>query len=106
MGLPGPVQLMNWDLSVYNPKGFVLTTEDGTVSHLEQGFGVKSVTDLNGNSFTITREGIVHSSGKGVGFERDGLGRITTMTNPAGNTRAYGYDERGDLRTFERERSC
>ncbi|MGC4116149.1 MAG: PKD domain-containing protein [Myxococcales bacterium] len=106
VGLPGPVHLMNWDLSVYNPKGFVLTTEDGTVFHLEQGFGVKSVTDLNGNSLTITRDGIVHSSGKGVSFERDRLGRITTITDPAGNLLTYGYDERGDLRTFtDRESS-
>ncbi|MEO8379140.1 MAG: Ig-like domain-containing protein [Acidobacteriota bacterium] len=56
------------------------------------------VKDLNGNTLTFTRDGIVSSaSGITVPFTRDSSGRITKIVDPAGNAYDYTYDATGDL---------
>jgi YD repeat-containing protein len=45
----------------------------------------------------VSPGGILHSSGAGVTFTRDGEGRITKVTDPAGFSTAYAYDAAGDL---------
>jgi YD repeat-containing protein len=53
--------------------------------------------DLNGNKLTFTEHGITHSSGKGVVFERDYEGRISSITGPDGRRVEYTYDNKSDL---------
>jgi YD repeat-containing protein len=99
--VPGPVTLLGDDeLNVYNPTVFQLTTSEGFVYVIEQGVGVRSMTDPNGNGLNITRDGITHSSGKGVTFARDAAGRITRITDPAGSSMTYSYDADGNLVSF------
>jgi YD repeat-containing protein len=85
---------------LYNPRVFRLTTGEGMSFVIEQGVGLKSMTDLNGNTLTINSNGIIHSSGKSIVFNRDSQGRITQITDPAGQPMTYSYDTAGDLISF------
>jgi len=84
-------------LDVYEPQGVRLTTRDGRVFDLDLDRGVTRVEDPNGNELEIREEGIFHSAGKSVDFERDAAGRITKITDPAGHDVVYDYDATGDL---------
>src|SRR5438874_8470180 len=99
-GLGASVQLLDSDGSVYNPRDFVLTTEDGTQYAIHQGRGLTWVQDRNGNRLTFSPAGIASSAGKSVTFLRDAAGHITEITDPNGNSLLYGYDERGDMVSF------
>ncbi|MCU7919309.1 MAG: putative Ig domain-containing protein [Candidatus Thiodiazotropha sp. (ex Epidulcina cf. delphinae)] len=81
----------------YDPSRYTLTTAEGYVYALDQNFGIRTVTDPNGNTLTYSSNGIVHSSGKSVTFARDGQGRITRITDPNGNVIDYAYNVNGDL---------
>ena len=95
-----PVELLRANLSLYNPKVFQLTTAEGMVLIIEQGKGLRSLTDLNGNTLTVSDSGLIHSSGKSVVFSRDAEGRITRITDPSGHAMTYSYDDAGNLSTF------
>ena len=82
------------------PEDVKLTTRDGRIFHLDLSDGVTHVEDLHGNFLEITPEGITHSSGKSVEFERDDTGRIVRITDPMGHSNHYAYDATGDLVTF------
>ena len=82
------------------PEDVKLTTRDGRIFHLDLSDGVTHVEDLNGNFLEITPEGITHSSGKRVEFERDDAGRIVRITDPMGHSNHYAYDATGDLVSF------
>ncbi len=105
--VPGLVDL--FDLAtgdLYEPTLFKLTTHDGEVYILDEHDGLKSLTDRNGNTLTVTPEGIFHSSGQSIQFVRDPQGRITKVVDPAGNAVAYNYDASGNLVSFaDRENS-
>ena len=60
--------------------------------------------DLNGNTLTFGAGGITHSAGRSVTYLRDGLGRITRITDPNGNQHHYTYDANGDLSSHTRRR--
>ena len=95
---PGPVELYDASsFSLFDPSVYRYTSPDGRVFVVHEADGLQSVTDLNGNRLTIDPGGVFHSSGKGVLFERDGQGRITTVTDPNGQTVQYVYDANGDL---------
>lgn len=79
---------------------YQLTLENGTVLLIDQHAGLQRMTDTNGNTLTITSDGIIHSSGKSVSFTRDAQGRITQITDPAGHSMSYTYDANGDLVKF------
>ena len=81
----------------FNPSGYVLTTADGMAYDLDQNYGVKSVTDPNGNKLTYDNNGITHSDGQGVSFTRDSKGRITKITAPDSSAITYAYDADGNL---------
>lgn len=81
----------------FDPSGYMLTTADGMVYDLDQNYGVKSVTDPNGNKLTYDQNGITHSAGQGVSFTRDSKGRITKITAPDSGTITYAYDADGNL---------
>ncbi len=81
----------------YNPSSYQLVRPDGTAYRYDQFAGLQDVTDRNGNQLVFTSAGIFHSSGESIQFERDDLGRILRITDPAGNAIGYSYDGRGDL---------
>jgi len=82
-----------------DPNLYKLTTKGGYIYNLDQSFGITSVIDPNGNTLTYTNDGIFHSDGKSVLFTRDGLGRITDVTDPMGNIIQYQHDGNGDLQS-------
>jgi RHS repeat-associated protein len=99
--VPGPAELLGFDsAATFNAKLFRLTTGAGMAYVIDQQGGVRSLTDPNGNTLTVTPAGITHSSGKSILFERDAQGRITRITDPAGNAVSYNYDAAGDLVSF------
>ena len=81
----------------WDPQGFRYTTADGTRYTLNAEGVVQSILDPNGNTITIGRNGITHSSGASVVFERDALDRIIVIVDQAGNRQTYTYDAVGDL---------
>jgi RHS repeat-associated protein len=90
----------------YNPRTYVLTTKEKVEYTIDEIDGLKSIKDANGNTLTVTADGLEHSSGVGVTFERDGAGRITKITEPADAEDPappaflrYTY-EQGNLREF------
>lgn len=85
---------------VYNPHKVRLTTVDGRKIDFDRTAGITRIEDNNGNALSITPGGVIHSSGKSISFGRDGLGRITRITDPMGNMLNYGYDAGGDLVEF------
>lgn len=95
---PPPVQLWTQgEIDLYNPNLYRLTLPDGRQFVIHQTNGLQSITDLNGNVLTMTSNGINHSRGVGLTFERDTLGRITQITDPLSHTVRYLYDSAGDL---------
>ena len=72
----------------------------GRALTLSRTSGLETLSDLNGNTVTVTADGILHSSGKSVTFERDTEHRITRITDPSGHTLKYAYDAAGDLVSF------
>ncbi len=96
----GVTELQDSNFTIWDPRQFTLTIEDGSVWQVDQDAGVSQVTDLNGNFVKITPGGILHSSGTQVTFARDAQGRITAITDPDGQTMSYAYDGSGDLATY------
>lgn len=95
---PPPVQLWTQgEIDLYNPNLYQLTLPDGRQFVIHQTNGLQSIADLNGNVLTMTSNGINHSRGVGLTFERDTLGRITQITDPLSHTVQYLYDSAGDL---------
>jgi len=98
--VPGGPEVELWDdatFQTYDPRRFRYTTVSGQQIVIDRVTGVESVSDPNGNTLTFGAGGITHSSGKSVTFTRDGLGRITQITDPAGGVQHYAYDGAGDL---------
>jgi len=94
---PGAVSLVGYDGNPYNPTTFVLQTADGTKFTIDQKLGLTAVTDTNGNTLTITPNGIISSAGKSVPFARDEQGRITRITDLDGKNLFYTYNSNSDL---------
>ncbi len=99
---PGPGELVVNGNQPWDPQTYRVTRPDGRqytfvgapnslVSRLQQ------FKDPSGNVLSFTENGITHSCGLAVNFERDGQGRITRIVDPRGNAWEYEYDGRGDL---------
>ena len=82
---------------LYDPNRWKLTMPDGTVFIIDEAKGIESISDPKGNTLTYTATGITHSDGTGLSIERDALGRIQRITDPAGASVRYFYDFYGDL---------
>ncbi|MCM1524507.1 MAG: polymorphic toxin-type HINT domain-containing protein [Ruminococcus sp.] len=89
--------LMYSDFTPYQPDGYKLTKRDGTVYYFDSEGNVNRIADTNGNTIEITHDGIIHSGGKSIVFDRDGSDRITSITSPTGKRVEYTYDANGDL---------
>ncbi|SMC16641.1 RHS repeat-associated core domain-containing protein [Andreprevotia lacus DSM 23236] len=81
----------------WNPSDFKLTTQDGLIYTLRSGVGIMRVTDPYGNTLDYTTNGLIHSTGLKIAFDRDSQGRISAITDPAGKRITYGYNASGDL---------
>lgn len=98
---PGNADIMTTDYgSVFDPDDFVVTLLDGRELDVATATGLEQVTDTNGNVLEIRPDGLVHSSGRSVTFDRDAQGRILAITDPMGYVLSYEYDEAGDLVSF------
>ncbi len=99
----GQLRLTNGHLNdiggdpIADPRNYKLTTKDGFEYVLTQGVGVRYIIDPNGNRIDFTENGIIHSDGTTVYFQRDSEGRITDILDPNGNVQSYTYDSNGDL---------
>jgi YD repeat-containing protein len=85
--------------TLYQPTTYTYTDPYGRTSTFDATTGtLTSLTDLDGNTLTFTQSGITSSAGNvRVAFTRDSAGRITQITDPAGNVYQYSYDSAGDL---------
>ncbi|MBW1644893.1 MAG: PKD domain-containing protein [Deltaproteobacteria bacterium] len=81
----------------YNPADFRLLRQDGTTYHYNQFNGLKKVGDRNGNELVYTHDGIFHSSGASVRFNRDAQDRIIEVVDPQNQVISYQYDASGNL---------
>ncbi|MEW5848200.1 MAG: RHS repeat-associated core domain-containing protein [Myxococcota bacterium] len=84
-------------LDVMDPELYILKLRDGRRLMVNDDGKLLSIRDLNGNTLDINDDGMVHSSGQSISFERDALGRITSINDPLGKSLTYRYDARGDL---------
>ena len=91
-----------WDCSLneIDISSLQLKLANGSLFNVDINAGLTSAVDANGNSITFGAGGILHSSGKSVSFLRDGLGRITQITDPNGQALKYSYDLNGNLVSF------
>lgn len=82
----------------FAPTSYTYTDPYGRQYVMGADGSLRSVKDVNGNILTFTRDGIFSSaSGINVPYVRDANGRITRITDPAGNHFDYTYDAAGDL---------
>jgi RHS repeat-associated protein len=81
----------------YNPSDFRLVRKDGTTYHYNQFNGLKKISDRSDNELVYAYDGIFHSSGESVQFNRDPEGRIVEVVDPDDNVITYAYDTAGDL---------
>lgn len=89
----------------YNPQLYFFKTKENVTYAIDEIEGLKRITDINGNTLTVTLTGIVSSTGVAVAFERDAQNRITKITEPTStpaNPRElkYTYDAKGNLIRF------
>lgn len=83
---------------IFGGGNYRLTTRDGIVYSIDGDSGdIEKMTDRNGNEITFSEDAIRSASGPEIRLERDGRGRIITVTDPAGEKIRYGYDSRGNL---------
>jgi YD repeat-containing protein len=95
--IPGTVDLFTYDGTFYNPSLFEFTTSEGDRYLVDEREGLKRLTDRNGNTLTVTPDGLIHSSGASVLFQRNDQGLITNIVDAAGHELAYQYDPEGNL---------
>jgi hypothetical protein len=70
-------------ITTFDPDQYVLTLPDGRTLQISMQFGLQKMTDLNGNTLTVTAAGITSSTGKSVIF----TGLASDRTYRAGRAR-------------------
>ena len=84
----------------FQPTAYQYTDAQGRAFVITADGKLRSIKDLVGNELSFGPDGITSSvGGLNVPFERDSSGRITRITDPAGNAWHYNYDSAGDLAT-------
>lgn len=82
----------------FQPTAYQYTDAQGRAFIITADGMLRSIKDLHGNTVTFNPTGITSSAGGlNVPFERDSLGRINRITDPAGNAWLYEYDEARNL---------
>lgn len=109
----GVGEITGFNLATLDPEKFRFTEPDGSTFVLDKNYGLRTATDTNNNTITITDSGIFHSGGESIDFARDASGKITSITDPSGKKVLYGYDAQnrlvsvtnrvGDVTTFRYE---
>ena len=98
---PGEVVLReDGSLAPFAPTRLIYTTGDGT-SVVFGPAGAERIEDANGNVLTLSSDGLSHSTGTSVTFERDESDRIVGLVAPDGSTQSYTYSAAGDLASHE-----
>ena len=95
-------QLMAMGTDLYDPQKFRYTRPDGTSYVISAENGIESVTDVYGRTITYDEDGIYHSSGASLTFERGTDNSIEKITDPLGRTVEYHYDAEGNLTSVVR----
>ena len=93
----GRYNLIDSNAKKFEPKNFKLTTKQGIEYIINVNTGLRSITDKQGNTVTFDNNGITHSDGKSIVFERDTQNRIIKITDPDKKSVIYKYDDYGDL---------
>ncbi|MCF6238501.1 MAG: putative Ig domain-containing protein, partial [Candidatus Marinimicrobia bacterium] len=83
-----------------DPNQYTLTTLDGTIYSIDQGFNVRQIDTTEGYSIEFRDDGIYHSAGLLVAFTRDPQDRITRIEKPDGQGIDYSYNTEGELTSF------
>lgn len=101
------------DGGIFNPSNYVLTSKDGVSYYyrqkdpqskrIDEETGLYKILDPNGIELTVTKDGIKHSAGGFLTFERDARGRIMSITDHMDMTVSYTYDAAGNLATFSNQ---
>jgi len=86
-----------WGTDLYEPTRFRITLKDGTQYIVSTTKGLESMIDVYGNSVSYSENGISHSSGASISFERGTDNRIEKITDQLGRTIEYYYDADGML---------
>lgn len=89
----------------YNPELYWLTTEEGVRYTLHEVHGLLQIEDAYGGVIDVNPDGLVHSDGARVDFERDGQDRIMAAQLPdadpsdalPGERWTYTYSPDGNL---------
>lgn len=83
----------------YNPSSYTLITKDQTRYTYDQfaPIELKTIENSHGTVLTVDALGIHGNDGTAILWQRDAFGRITTITDPAGNKIAYEYSSSGHL---------
>jgi RHS repeat-associated protein len=84
---------------LYNPPGYIYTDPSGTSYTISASGALQSIRDRNGNTLTITVNGITSTTGQAVTFTRDPnhQNRITQIEDQNSNIYQYAYDSNGNL---------
>ncbi|CAM2069235.1 hypothetical protein SCOR_27950 [Sulfidibacter corallicola] len=83
--------------NLYDPQRFVLSTPERIHHEIVLNEGIVDSSDELGNGIEYRNDGISHTAGLDIRFERDEQGRITTLFDPMGNPTHYEYDAEGHL---------
>ncbi len=89
-------ELLEYGVDPYNPTKYRLTRVDGTQYVISED-GIESMTDPYGNSVSYDNDGIHHSSGASLVFDRGAGNRIEKVTDQFGGEVEYHYDADGNL---------
>jgi RHS repeat-associated protein len=98
-GCPAVINVQgNWQCfgpGLYQPTLYQYEDPAGRIYTITSSGQLQTIQDLNGNTITVTQNGITSSvGGASVTFQRDGSGRITDIydTNQPPNNYHYTYD--------------
>jgi RHS repeat-associated protein len=87
---------------LYQPTVYQYTDPAGRSYLITASGQLQSIKDLNGNTLTVTPNGIISSVGNAnITFQRDGSGRITDIYDLNQNDYHYSYDGNGDLQSVQ-----
>ena len=97
----------NHETLVKNGDGtYTLTTTTNLDYHFDANGVLLTISDLNGNTVTVNRDGqgrvssVTNTAGRTITLTYDGNGRLATATGPLSATVGYTYDANGDLVTI------